>query len=549
MHNLRDPLARVIADLANDLTLACDEATGPKQGRGRAIFLVGAGCSMSAGIEAAPGVARHCAKKLAKTYSRGSFAEDDPNRALGWLIDNGRVDLTGDLAIKKDGSHWGRLYSYFFEMHLKSPNQQRDVINEIIDQAADGLNWAHACLGELVNKRFVHTVLTTNFDQLVLQGIIRTGIMPVTADGLEALNRITGKPKRPQVIHLHGSMHTYNLRNSREAMSETSSDRGALSMVHSLLQQCDLLVVVGYGGGEEGVMQLLREAARTLPQLVIYWITYEKGLDSLSPNARELLSGENKFTLWGGSADKFFGDLMAQLGLGQPDWVADPIAVLSDQSERLRPPEHELEDVHILINGFRERVKFANDPQHRWPEQGELRIKAAAKRARGDYRAARELLEQIDRTVDTEAARMHALNLRSLFDENPDQGRPLLDEAISELAALLEKTDGRKRLDNLLSLCEAELTKSDILQNPERIAIFEHVLELTTGNLPKYPEQHQPLGHARLMLHRGQALQGLGEPVDDDEKLNESQSAYEKAIEVFVAQNDSSGNFLMPNQA
>jgi hypothetical protein len=51
------------------------------------------------------------------------------------------------------------------------------------------------------------------------------------------------------------------------------------------------------------------------------------------------------------------------------------------------------------------------------------------------------------------------------------------------------------------------------------------------------------------MLHRAQALQGLGEPVDDDEKLNESQSAYEKAIEVFVAQNDSSGNFLMPNQA
>src|SRR6202051_1413816 len=104
MSDLKDPVARIVADLANDLTLACDEDAGPKQGRGRAIFLVGAGCSISAGIEAAPGVARHCATKLAKTYSRGAFTEDDPNKALSWLIENGRVDPTGDIAIKKDGS-------------------------------------------------------------------------------------------------------------------------------------------------------------------------------------------------------------------------------------------------------------------------------------------------------------------------------------------------------------------------------------------------------------------------------------------------------------
>jgi tetratricopeptide (TPR) repeat protein len=544
MSDLKDPVGRIVADLANDLTLACDEDTGPKQGRGRAIFLIGAGCSISAGIPAAPGVAKHCATMLAKTYSRGAFTDNDPNKALSWLVENGTVELSGDLSLKKDGSHWGRLYSYFFEAHLKSPNQQRDVINEIIDQASDGLNWAHACLGELVNKRYVHTVLTTNFDQLVLQGIIRTGIMPVTADGLEALNRITGKPKRPQVIHLHGSMHTYNLRNSRVALSETSSDRGALSMIHSLLQQCDLLVVVGYGGGEEGVMQLLREAAQTLPQLVIYWVTYQKGIDSLSKNARALLSGENKFTIWGGSADKFFGDLMAQLGIGQPDWVADPIAVLSGQSERLRLPEHELEDVHILINGFKERVKFANDPQHRWPEQGELRIKAAAKRARGEYQEARELLEQIDRSIDVEAARMHALNLHSLFEEDPDKGKVLLDDAISELTALLEKTEGQKRLDNLLSLCEAELDKSEVLQDQERIEVLRHVVELSTDNLPRYSESDHPLGHARLMLYRAQALQALGEPTDDHSKLKESEAAYNKAIEVFVANNDSSGKLV-----
>jgi hypothetical protein len=195
--------------------------------------------------------------------------------------------------------------------------------------------------------------------------------MPVTADGLEALNRITGKPKRPQVVHLHGSMHTYNLRNSKAALRETSSDYGALSMIQTLLQQCDLLVVVGYGGGEEGVMEMLQQAAAALPQLVIYWVTYDKGIEVLSSDARKLLSGENKFTIWGGSADKFFGDLMAELGLGQPDWISDPITALMTQSAQLQIPEHELEDVRILISGFKDRTTYAHE--HRWPGENEIK--------------------------------------------------------------------------------------------------------------------------------------------------------------------------------
>jgi hypothetical protein len=121
----------------------------------------------------------------------------------------------------------------------------------------------------------------------------------------------------------------------------------------------------------------------------------------------------------------------------------------------------ELEDVRILIDGFKARVRFADDPTHRWPEQGEIKIKAAAKRARGEYQETRELLGQIDRSNDPEAARMHALNLHSLFEEDPDGEGKLLDDAITELTGLLSKTDGQKRLDNLLSLCAAELDKRE----------------------------------------------------------------------------------------
>ncbi len=541
MPSLIDPVAKTIADLANDLTLARDDAEGLKQGRGRAIFLVGAGCSVTAGIPAAPGVAKHCALHLARNYSRGDFSGNDPDAALEWLTKNGRVELTGDLALEEGGSRWASLYSYFFEVHLKSPNQQRDVINEIIDGAKDGLNWAHACLGELVDQRYVHTVLTTNFDQLVLQGIIRTGLLPVTADGLEALNRITGKPRRPQVVHLHGSMHTYNLRNSRAALSETSQNSGALSMIHSLLQQCDLLVVVGYGGGEEGVMELLRDAAKTLPQLVIYWVTYKKGHESLLPSARELLSGENKFSIWGGSADKFFGDLMAELRIGQPRWVLDPVTVLKEQSDRLRAPEAELEDVCILVGAFKERVSYADRSANRWPEEGEKKVRAAEKRARGQYTAAQQLLEQMDLSKDLDSARLHALNLHSLFEEDPANGGELLDAAITEFNGLIGRSEGQQRLDNVLSLCAALLDKSEAVSQETANEVLSRIIEHVRRWLPDFPSNTNLLGNARLNLYLAQALQGVGEHSGDDSTLAASEAAYNRAIAALMDNSDPGG--------
>jgi len=540
---LSEPVTKTVKDLANDLTLAREDADGPNQGRGRAIFLIGAGCSVTAGIPAAPGVAKHCALKLARTYSAGVFTGTDSDHALDWLQREGKVELSGELTIKSDGSHWGALYSYFFEFHLKSPNQQREVINEIIDDAKDGLNWAHACIGELVERRYIHSVLTTNFDQLVLQGIIRTGILPVTADGLEALNRITGRPKRPQVVHLHGSMHTYNLRNSRTALQETSQDSAALSMVHGLLQQCDLLVVVGYAGGEEGIMALLRDAAKTMPQLVIYWVTYLQGSENLSPSARQLLSGENKFLIWGGSADKFFGDLMAELKIGQPRWVADPISVLKEQSDRLQSPGDDLEDVRILVSAFKERVAYAHRDENRWPEAEQNKVRAADKRARGEFLAARQLLEQIDLSQNPDAARLHALNAHSIFEQDPANGGAMLDLAINEFQELIQRTAGQERLDNILSLCAALLDKSEAAPegDPAAAEALRRVAELTRHWLPSYGSQDNPVGNAKLNLFLAQALQILAERNNDQTALEESETAYNQAIAGLTANKDPDG--------
>ncbi len=249
--------ARNVQDLARDLMLARDTPAPPAVAsepadigerpglRGRAIFLVGAGCSASADIPLAASVAQTCVKILARRYSppkQTARSFGDPIDALKALIADGKVPSR--FFLPSGQGDWGALYTYLFSEHLKNPNPQREVIAGVIGDREFTLNWAHACLGALVERRYVHTVLTTNFDQLVLKGIIATGITPVVADGLESLMRISPSPTRPQIVHLHGSMHTYDLRNSPVALTETSEDRNLQATMMSLLKQSSVLVIV-----------------------------------------------------------------------------------------------------------------------------------------------------------------------------------------------------------------------------------------------------------------------------------------------------------------
>jgi hypothetical protein len=149
-----------------------DQARG---GRGRAIFLIGAGCSQSAGIKLAAEVAQECVLFLRARHP--TTADNTPQgenagealavragKALDALIEAGTIPrkFRGP---KRDWA--GVLYPYLFEHHLMSPNEQRPIIANIVSQEDHRLNWAHVCLGHLVDRRYVHTVLTTNFDQLV----------------------------------------------------------------------------------------------------------------------------------------------------------------------------------------------------------------------------------------------------------------------------------------------------------------------------------------------------------------------------------------------
>jgi len=164
-----------VADVVRALHRAVGDKAHPC---GKAVFLIGAGCSRSAGIPVGAEIVDLCAIKLAKAYHGPDFGEDEADAAIALLIEK------GDLP---EGSKRESLYGYLFERHFPDATDQQEIVQEAVRRCT-GINWAHLCLGELVDRQYVHTVLTTNFDQLVLEGVIRTGQIPVIADGVESLN-------------------------------------------------------------------------------------------------------------------------------------------------------------------------------------------------------------------------------------------------------------------------------------------------------------------------------------------------------------------------
>lgn len=480
--NRRGPKPREIADLVRDILrarapLATDQTKGTgdereggetedvrREGRGTAMFLVGAGCSKSAGIPLASEIAQKAAIALERDYRAadparaGSALLSNAVEALHALIEGGHVPAR---FMPKDGTpRWADLYSYVFSEHIKHPNHQRALIASLVDTEKLGLNWSHACLGELVNLRFVHTVLTTNFDQLVLKGIIRTGIIPVVADGLESLIRISAKPRWPQVVHVHGSMHTYELRNSYDALRETEDDAGLQSLMLSVLKETTVLVVIGYSGGEEGVMSLLQQAAKSLSRMVVYWIAHESDYANLSERARDLLeTGEYKYFVLDQDSDDFFNKLLGELGVGPPGWIKRPLAVLEQQA-KIAPPPTASDDVQALIEAYADRVRFA-------VEHGELEdtpeVEATERRSANRFlEAAEKIAADHDYTADERKLRLHATSLFDLFKAMPDQDLSVLEHAIEEFQMLVS-LKGAKLVSDIKNLIEARLELYDRL--------------------------------------------------------------------------------------
>lgn len=255
------------------------------------IFLLGAGASLSSGIP----LAGEMVERIARWgYCRdNSRSPDDPRiRRSDWYR-----WLENHNWYRKD---WRQADNYpaTVENILQPREVRRAFLLEILNtqvQTSEG----YKGMAELMARKLVRTVLTTNFDRILpdLRNINRrlhhVDVIQTASD----YTKLSTNPRRyPQIVYLHGSVENYNDRNT---LTETAHlDEVLVSRLIPFLRDHPL-VVIGYRGAEPSVMRHLlinNAAAAENYRNGIYWCALdykEESPDTLAPFVHEL-AGETQ---------------------------------------------------------------------------------------------------------------------------------------------------------------------------------------------------------------------------------------------------------------
>jgi hypothetical protein len=364
------------------------------------VFLIGAGASISAGIPGAADIGRRLVRLVAQRFDISHESDAQPHQIYALLESQKVLEDCRIAAVSRSGMpedrevDWWRVYDLIFKRYYTQPNDVRDLFGSLVDEADGAINWAHLVLGELVARGFISTVLTTNFDQLALTGLARAGIIPVVCDGLESLNRIAGAPRHPQLIEIHGSRHSYLLRNSPADVGSVRGASPAIAAIRSLIQYAHAVVVVGYGGREDGVMDLLVEAAQAYPYKHLYWVLHGGNIEALSDKARRFLSTtHNGGVLVDYDADRFFLELSKELGVGGPRATSDPLSIVERCLGEAQKAKIAHADIQVQIDEASKRLVTLRKAEASASEDAVAAVSREVRRLRltGDLKGAYEL--------------------------------------------------------------------------------------------------------------------------------------------------------------
>lgn len=253
-------------------------------------WLLGAGASAAAGIPTGYQMIQEFRTRLFASETRISLREIDPADPV-W---QSRIDLhherMGILPPKGDPSE----YSRAFEALYPTPDDRRLFIRNQVSKGSPSLG--HKVLGSLLGAQKTPCVFTTNFDSLIESAAtIASQLLPASERGTPTLAAIDNAARAetclresewPLIAKLHGDYQSVELKNTDQELAQQDAQ---LRLVLTQALQRFGLVIVGYSGRDDSVMQALSAVLRSPVRYPkgIYWLC--RDADSLLPAVREFL--------------------------------------------------------------------------------------------------------------------------------------------------------------------------------------------------------------------------------------------------------------------
>ncbi|TAN61242.1 hypothetical protein EPN18_07055, partial [bacterium] len=261
-------------------------------------ILIGAGCSVSAGIPVGSGIIKRIAQDFPASYNK--------------LPENYRKD-------------------YFKVMAVLTETERRTLINDSIKNAK--LNWAHICIALLIKEGYVDRVLTTNFDPLVVKSCAMLSEFPAVYD-------ITASDGfQPELIHdkaiiyLHGQ-HTGFVQINTGPEHEKLSER--LKPIFDDTLQKHIIIVIGYSGEADPVFKK-NLANVTQFNNGLYWIGHNDNDAGAHLTSTIFQKDKSAFYTKGYDADSFLIKLAQELNIFPPDIFEKPFTHLNALMDTIVP--------------------------------------------------------------------------------------------------------------------------------------------------------------------------------------------------------------------
>jgi len=307
-----------------------------------ALFL-GAGASVSSGIKTTGKMIDGWRQSLYATY-RG---DDD---YLVWLA-------------KQDWYEAEDEYSRLFEMVYDQPSQRRVYIEKCVKDAKP--NWGYAYLNGLIGNGIFNVVFTTNFDDLVNEACFAftNELRPMVCAHDSAVSSVRLMSERPKVIKLHGDFLYDSIKNTSSELQ--SLENNMRDNFAEFAKQYGL-VVMGYGGNDQSVMDLLDVLVRSNNYFRngIYWCL-RKG-SKPGKRLRQLLRNDRVFWVEVDGFDEIMADIAHSSNISLPQGVLAPHQTALDRVSHLMDTKQNQVSPYLKsalgnLNELKCRVKKALD--------------------------------------------------------------------------------------------------------------------------------------------------------------------------------------------
>ena len=250
------------------------------------MWLLGAGASASAGLPTATDMIWQFKQELfvsQRKVSRQSVA-DLSNPAIQVQLQT-YIDSFKRLPCAEDPGE----YAALFEEVYPSEGDRRAYINAKLAGAKP--SYGHLALATLMRANRTRLIWTTNFDAMVADACAKiydtTGsLTSVALDAPELGEQAIHEGRWPVEVKLHGDFQSRRLKNTTEELRHQDTH-----LRNILIHSCSRfgLVVVGYSGRDDSVMDALNEATQQPGAFPagLFWLHHGEGQPL--PRVRELL--------------------------------------------------------------------------------------------------------------------------------------------------------------------------------------------------------------------------------------------------------------------